>query len=140
MVIWNEFWKTHPYLVKGLDTFSKNWSGSRLGDLPIRINRTCSNCAWAKIFHLHVVYAWVMHDRFLDAGNEIRFWVCGFRNRFQMNFIFWMFQIILVYHQWMAKVVHFGDQHRVCQRQNYTKTNLWLNSFIIKAIQVVAYV
>ena len=83
-------------------------------------------------------YAMSLHDRLAKKGVFAKsFTVCDFRSRFQTNFIFWMFRIILVYHPSMVKVARFGDQHRVYQRQNYMKISSSRNFFIYMTIQVI---
>ena len=83
-------------------------------------------------------YAMSLHDRLAKEGVFAKsFTVCDFRSRFQTNFIFWMFRIILVYHPSMVKVVRFGDQHRVYQRRNYMKISSSRNFFIFMTIQVI---
>ena len=83
-------------------------------------------------------YAMSLHDRLAKEGVFVKsFTVCDFRSRFQTNFIFWMFRIILVYHPSMVKVVRFGDQHRVYQRRNYMKISSSRNFFIFMTIQVI---
>ena len=83
-------------------------------------------------------YTMSLHGRLAKEGVFAKsFTVCDFRSRFQTNFIFWMFRIILVYHPSMVKVVRFGDQHRVYQRRNYMKISSSRNFFIFMTIQVI---